>query len=97
MPYKNEPKTEYERTLYFGLGTIPKMKPKFADTVTQNVEKLSLDLIFHDNFWENIKSFRKQNSELRIQTRQKSIKTNCLPSLLQNWIPYAKSSPFLVK
>ena len=35
---------------------------------TQNVEELSQDLIFHDNFWQNIKSFRKQNSQLRIHS-----------------------------
>ena len=36
---------------------------------TQNVEKLSLDLIFHINFWKNIKSFSKQNSVLRIHSK----------------------------
>ena len=30
---------------------------------TQNVEDSSLDLIFHNNFWKNIKSFSKQNSK----------------------------------
>ena len=29
---------------------------------TQNVEELSLNLIFHNIFWQNIKSFGKQNS-----------------------------------
>ena len=33
---------------------------------TQNGEKLSLDLIFITNFWQNIKSIFKQNSILRI-------------------------------
>ena len=36
---------------------------------TQNVEGLSLDLIFHYNFWWNIKSFSKQNSKLRIHSK----------------------------
>ena len=36
---------------------------------TQNVEELSLDLIFHNNFWLNIKSFSKQNSQLRIHSK----------------------------
>ena len=30
---------------------------------------LSLDLIFHNNFWWNIKSFSKQNSKLRIHSK----------------------------
>ena len=36
---------------------------------TQNVEKLSLDLMFHNNFWWNIKSFSEQNSKLRIHSK----------------------------
>ena len=36
---------------------------------TQNVEELSLDLIFHNNFWKNIKNFSKQNSKLRIHSK----------------------------
>ena len=36
---------------------------------TQNVEELSLDLIFHNNFWYNVKSFSKQNSKLRIHSK----------------------------
>ena len=35
----------------------------------QNVEELRLDLIFHNNFWQNIKSFSKQNSKLRIHSK----------------------------
>ena len=33
------------------------------------MEELSQDLIFHDNFWQNIKSFSKQNSKLRIHSK----------------------------
>ena len=36
---------------------------------TQNVEELSLDLIFHNNFWQNFKSFSKQNCKLRIHSK----------------------------
>ena len=36
---------------------------------TQNVEELSLDLIFNNNFYQNIKSFIKQNSKLRIHSK----------------------------
>ena len=36
---------------------------------TQNMEELSLDLIFHNNFWWNIKSFSKKNSKLRIHSK----------------------------
>ena len=36
---------------------------------TQNVEEVSLDLIFHNHFWWNIKSFSKQNSKLRIHSK----------------------------
>ena len=36
---------------------------------TQNLEELSLDLIFHTNFWLTIKRFCKQNSKLRIYTK----------------------------
>ena len=36
---------------------------------TQNVEEISLDLIFHNNFWWNIKSFSKQNTKLRIHSK----------------------------
>ena len=36
---------------------------------TQNVEKLSLDLIFIDNFCQNTKSFSKQNSILRFHSK----------------------------
>ena len=36
---------------------------------TQNVEELSLDLIFHNNFLQNVKSFSKQNSKLRIHSK----------------------------
>ena len=32
---------------------------------TQIVEELSLDLIFHNNFWQNIKRFSKQNSQVK--------------------------------
>ena len=35
----------------------------------QSVEKLSLDLIFIDNFCQNIKSVSKQNSMLRIHSK----------------------------
>ena len=35
----------------------------------QNVEELSQDLIFHNNFWQNVKSFSKQNSKLRIHSK----------------------------
>ena len=38
-------------------------------SITQNVEELSPDLIFHNNFWWNIKSFSKQNSKLRIHSK----------------------------
>ena len=34
----------------------------------QNVEKLSLDLIFYNNFFQNIKNFSKQNSKLIIHS-----------------------------
>ena len=33
------------------------------------MKELSLDLIFHNNFWQDIKSFCKQNSKLRIHSR----------------------------
>ena len=36
---------------------------------TQNVEELSLDLIFHNNFWQHVKNFCKQNSKLRVYSR----------------------------
>ena len=36
---------------------------------TQNEEELSLDLIFDNNFWQNIKSFSKQNSKWRIHSK----------------------------
>ena len=36
---------------------------------TQNVAKLSLDLIFYNIFWQNIKSFSQQNSKLRIHSK----------------------------
>jgi hypothetical protein len=36
---------------------------------TQNIEKLSLDWIFIDNFCQNIKSFCKQNSMLGIHSK----------------------------
>ena len=35
----------------------------------QNGEELSLDLIFHNNFWQNIKSFSKQNSKLILHSK----------------------------
>ena len=33
---------------------------------TQNVEELSLDLIFHNNFWFNVKIFSKQNCKFTL-------------------------------
>ena len=36
---------------------------------TQNVGELSLDLIFHNTFWLNIKSFSKQKFKLRIHSK----------------------------
>ena len=36
---------------------------------TQNVEEVSLDLIFYNNFWYNIKSFSKQNSKMIIHSK----------------------------
>ena len=36
---------------------------------SENGEKLSLDLIFIDNFCQNIKSFCEQNSMLRIHSK----------------------------
>ena len=36
---------------------------------TQNVEELSLDLMFNNNFYQNINSFIKQNSKLRIHSK----------------------------
>ena len=33
------------------------------------MEELSLDLIFHNNFWLNVKSFSKQNCKLRIHSK----------------------------
>ena len=36
---------------------------------TQNVEKLSLDLIFYNNLWYNIISFGNQNSKLIIHSK----------------------------
>ena len=36
---------------------------------TQNVEDLSLDLIFHDNLLSKIKKISKQNSKLRINSK----------------------------
>ena len=35
---------------------------------TQNLEELSIDLIFHYHFWWTIKSFSQQNSKLRIHS-----------------------------
>ena len=35
----------------------------------QNVERLSLDLIFQNDFWYKIKSFSKHNSKLRIHSK----------------------------
>ena len=56
---------------------------------TQNVEDLSLDLIFHKNFWYNIKSFSKQNSKLRVHSkpdRNQSKLTVCIAwSLITQW------------
>ena len=52
---------------------------------TQNVEELSLDLIFYNNFWLNIKSFSKQNSKLRIYSKpdrnqsKLTVCSGCLP------------------
>ena len=40
-----------------------------TDSKTQNVEKLSLDLILCNNFWQNIKSFNKENSKLIIHSK----------------------------
>ena len=43
---------------------------------TQNVEKLSLDLIFIDNFYVNIKSFSKRNCVLRINSKSTEFPQN---------------------
>ena len=60
-------------------------------SITQNMEELSLDLIFYNNFWWNIKSFSKQNSKLRIHSkldRNKSKLTVCnVPQLLGSTAP----------
>ena len=36
---------------------------------TQNVENLCLDLIFYNNLWQNIKSFSKLHSKLKIHSK----------------------------
>ena len=36
---------------------------------TQNVEVLSLDLIFHNDFWSTIKRFSKPTPKLRIHSK----------------------------
>ena len=46
-------------------------------------KNFSLDLVFHNNFWKNIKSFSKQNSNLRIYSkpdRNQSLLTMCSAS-----------------
>ena len=45
---------------------------------TQNVEELRLDLIFHNNFLQTIKSFSKQNSKLRNHSKL----TVCIGSII---------------
>ena len=59
---------------------------------TQNVEELTLDLMFHNNFWAFwSKSFRKQNSKLRIPSkldRNQSKLTLWLKSRLWSWLSY---------
>ena len=48
-----------------------------TEVLTQNIEKLSLDLIFIDNVCQNIKSFSKQNSAKNfLKTGQKLTRTN---------------------
>ena len=42
------------------------------------MEELSLDLIFHNYFWLNIKNFSKQNSKLRIHSKLDRIQSKLL-------------------
>ena len=41
----------------------------FIKVQAQNVEEISLDLIFFNNFWQSIKSVSKQNSKLIIHSK----------------------------
>ena len=55
---------------------------------TQNLEKLSQDLIFYKNFWWNIKSFTKQNFKLiilSIPDRNQSKLTVWNGSKIKSW------------
>ena len=56
---------------YYGCCTSLKKSSAYLNPglKTQNVEKLSLALIFVDNFCQNIKRFCKQNCMLRIHSK----------------------------
>jgi hypothetical protein len=60
----------FDQNLHF-LCTKLQFDQKYLNSglKTQNVEDISLDLIIHNNFLQNIRSFSKQISKLRIHSK----------------------------
>ena len=67
----------YKKNFHFWWNNVTfKQQHLNTGSKTQNVEKLSLDLIFIDNFCHNIKSVCKQNSLLRIHSKHTKFTQN---------------------